>query len=153
PAEGRDRYLNDLVSRFAAFNITWMGVPAFEELTQGRPALKAIYNLIRQFDPYQHPRTSMARATSAPLSDDGWLDLISYGTVDPNVGAVEHQFYQRPAVNTAIQSRSDLWNATMNGQYPSAGSGSHMAAWFDFMSGNRYWDMEPYFDVKGGRAL
>jgi len=28
-----------------------------------------------------------------------------------------------------------------------------MKAWFDFMSGNRYWELEPYFDVDGGRAV
>ena len=66
---------------------------------------------------------------------------------------MEHQFYQRPAVNTAIQSRADLWNATMNGQYPSSGSGPYMTAWLDFMSGNRYWELEPYFDLEGGRAV
>jgi hypothetical protein len=66
---------------------------------------------------------------------------------------VEHQFYQRPAVNTAIRSRADLWNATMNGQYPGSGSGKYMTTWFEFMSGNRYWDFEPYFDLDGGRAV
>jgi hypothetical protein len=28
-----------------------------------------------------------------------------------------------------------------------------MTAWFDFMAGNRYWELEPYFDVDGGRAI
>jgi hypothetical protein len=28
-----------------------------------------------------------------------------------------------------------------------------MTGWFNFMSGNRYWELEPYFDVDGGRAL
>ena len=41
----------------------------------------------------------------------------------------------------------------MNGQYPASGSGEYMTAWFDFMSGNRYWELEPYFDVDGGRAV
>ncbi len=153
PTDERERYLNDLVSRFAALNITWMGIPAFEDVAQARPALKAAYAFIQRFDPYQHPRTSMARVTSAPLASDGWLDILAYGTVDPNVGSVEHQFYQRPAVNTAIQSRADLWNATMNGQYPSSGSGPYMTAWLEFMTGNRYWELEPYFDLEGGRAV
>ena len=46
-----------------------------------------------------------------------------------------------------------LWNATMNGQYPASGSGPHMKAWFEFMNGNRYWELEPYFDLEGGRAV
>ena len=150
PTEAR---LTEVVSRFAAMNVTWMGVPAFEDVSQGRPALKNAYTLIQRLDPYQHPRSSMARFTSAPLASDGWLNFISYGTTDPNVGSVEHQFYQRPAVNTAIQSRADLWNATMNGQYPDSGSGPYMTAWLDFMAGTRYWELEPYFDVKGGRAV
>jgi hypothetical protein len=37
----------------------------------------------------------------------------------------------------------------MNGQYPQFGN----AAWFDFFSASRHWDLEPYFDVDGGRAL
>jgi hypothetical protein len=95
----------------------------------------------------------MAEATSSPLIGDKWMSFLSYGTADQNVGAVEHQFYGMPAVNTGIQSERDLWNATMNGQYPSSGLGKYMTVWFDFMSGNRYWELEPYFDVDGGRAL
>jgi hypothetical protein len=149
----RQNYLADIVSRFAAFNITWMGVPAFENVTRAKAVLKDAGTLIAKLDPYNHPRTSMAEASSAALAGAQWMNFLSYGTVDPNVGAVEHQFYQAPAVNTGIRSRQDLWNATMNGQYPASGSGAYMAAWFDFMSGNRYWELEPYFDVDGGRAV
>jgi hypothetical protein len=81
------------------------------------------------------------------------MNLIAYGTPDEQIGAVEHQLYQNPAINTGIGSQKDLWNATMNGQYPASGSGAYMTAWFDFMSGNRYWELEPYFDVDGGRAV
>jgi hypothetical protein len=28
-----------------------------------------------------------------------------------------------------------------------------MTAWFNLFSGSRYWELEPYFDVDGGRAL
>jgi hypothetical protein len=45
--------------------------------------------------------------------------------------------------------RRRLWNVTMNGQYPGFGN----AGWFDFISDSRHWDLEPYFDVDGGRAL
>ncbi len=41
----------------------------------------------------------------------------------------------------------------MNGQYPDSGSGAYMTAWFDFMSANRHWELEPYFDMDGGRAV
>src|SRR5258705_11242007 len=42
-----------------------------------------------------------------------------------------------------------MWNVAMNGQYPSVGS----APWYNFFSASRHWDLEPYFDVDGGRAL
>jgi hypothetical protein len=149
----RKQYMTDIVARFAAFNITWMGVPSFENVAHGRAILKDAGGLIKTFDPYDHPRTTLAAATSAGLLMDGWLSVIDYGTPDPNVGAVEHQLYQDPALNTGIKNERDLWNATMNGQYPASGSGPYMTAWFEFMSGNRYWELEPYFDLDGGRAL
>jgi hypothetical protein len=149
----RERYMTDIAGRFSALNITWMGAPAFENLPNGKAILKDAGTLLAKLDPYNHPRTSMADATSAALAGDQWMSFLSYGTADPNVGAVEHQFYAMPQVNTGIQSERDLWNATMNGQYPASGSGKYMTVWFDFMSGNRYWELEPYFDVDGGRAV
>ena len=149
----RERYMTDMVARFSALNITWMGAPSFENIPNGKAILKDAGTLLVKLDPYDHPRTSMAEATSAPLQGDSWMNVLCYGTADPNVGAVEHQFYAMPAVNTGIRSERDLWNATMNGQYPASGSGKYMAVWFDFMSENRYWELEPYFDVDGGRAV
>jgi hypothetical protein len=153
----RERYLNDLVPRFAAMNVTWMGVPAFENVDHAKAVLTDAGALIAKLDPYDHPRTSMAEATSAPLIADKpggqWLSFLSYGTPSPDIGAVEHQLYQLPAVNTGIRSARDLWNATMNGQYPDSGEGAYMTGWYNFMSGNRYWELEPYFDVDGGRAV
>ena len=69
--------------------------------------------------------------------------------------------------------RKRLWNATMNGQSPTFGNtGTYggrkiepaaryldspgakaMTAWFDFFSTTRFWELEPYFDIDGGRAL
>lgn len=69
--------------------------------------------------------------------------------------------------------RRRLWNAAMDGQSPTfgntgtAGAGNipvdgkyldspgakQMGIWYDFFSKTRYWDLEPYFDVDGGRAL
>jgi hypothetical protein len=153
----RARYLADVVSRFAPMNLTWMCVPRFEEVEQTRLVLKETGELIKKFDPYQHPRTTLASITSAPLFTnvpaDQWMTMLDYGTPDANVGAVEHQLYQLPAINTGIKNDHDLWTATMNGQYPASGSGAYMTAWFEFMSGNRYWELEPYFGVDGGRAL
>ena len=41
----------------------------------------------------------------------------------------------------------------MNGQYPASGAGRFMKAWCDIISASRYWELEPYFDVDGGRAI
>lgn len=69
--------------------------------------------------------------------------------------------------------RRRLWNSTMNGQYSTFGNtgtyggrkfpvdaqyldspgARQMTAWFDFFSGTRHWELEPYFDVDGGRAV
>lgn len=152
-AKERELYIRGVVARFAAFNITWAGFPAFETIPDGRAILKDAGALIKQYDPYQHPRTSMAEVTAGPLQGDGWMDMIGYGTSDANVGGVEHQFYQMPQLASGIQNTHDLWNATMNGQYPAGGSGEYMTVWHDFMAGNRYWELEPYFDIDGARAI
>lgn len=160
--DARRAYLTALIPRFAALNITWMGAPAFE--TRPKEVADDTSALIARLDPYQHPRSAMAETTSAPLlglgviggsqpQSQAGLDFVSYGTSSADVGAVEHQFYQVPAVNTGIRAARDLWNATMNGQYPDSGDGPYMAAWAKFMAGNRYWELEPYFDLDGGRAL
>jgi hypothetical protein len=149
----RERYITDIAARFSGMNITWMGVPSFENVASARQVLKDTGALLRKLDAYNHPRTTLATFSSAPLLGDEWMSLIDYGTPDPNIGAVEHQLYQVPGINTGIQNVNDLWNATMNGQYPASGSGEYMTAWFDFMSGNRYWELEPFFDLDGGRGL
>jgi hypothetical protein len=152
-APARQQYLTDVVARFSGLNITWAATAGFEDMPHGRNVLKDTGSLLRRLDAYQHPRTAMASITSAPLLGDAWMNIRSYGTSDPNVGAVEHQLYQVHAINTGIQSQKDLWSATMNGQYPAAGSGPFMKAWFDILSASRYWELEPYFDIDGGRAL
>jgi hypothetical protein len=69
--------------------------------------------------------------------------------------------------------RRRLWNSSMDGQYPTFGNtgtyggvkspvdpkfadspgARQMTAWYDFFSGTRHWELEPYFDVDGGRAV
>jgi hypothetical protein len=177
PAEApaRQKYISDIVARFAALNITWAAASeekvgesingtitswtvgaGFEDISHGRSILKDAGALLRKLDAYAHPRTAVASRTSAPLLGDAWMNLLSYGAyggADPNIGSVEHQLYQAPALNTGIQSQKDLWNATMNGQYPASGTGAFMKSWFDILSASRYWELEPYFDVDGGRAI
>ena len=149
----REAYVTNIVARFSAFNVTWAGIPAFEETAHGRALIKDAGALLQKLDPYDHPRTTMASTTSGALTGDGWMNVLSYGSAAINMGAVEHQFYQLPAVNAGIQSQRDLWNATMNGQYPASGAGAYMKVWADFIAGSRFWELEPYFDVDGGRAV
>jgi len=149
----RETYLIDLVFRLTAYNIAWMGLPDFERTPHGRPLLKEAGTLIKRLDPYQHPLTTLAGGSSGAILNDGWADMYATGTADSNVGSVEHQVYPSPSINSGIKSPNDLWNATMNGQYPASGTGPFMKTWFEFMAGNRYWELEPYFDVDGARAI
>jgi len=149
----RERYVTEIAARFSAFNITWAGVPAFERVKNARTVLRDMAELLTRLDAYKHPRTTGAEVTSSPLTIDKWMNTLSYGTADPNVGAVERQLFALPAINAGIKTRSDLWNATMNGHYPGSGSGKEFTVWFDLLSTTRYWEMQPYFDVSGGRAI
>jgi hypothetical protein len=149
----REQYVTNVVARLAAFDITWAGFPAYERVPHGRAILKDAGALLKKLDPYQHPRMTMAEVTSAPLLSDAWSNILGYGTTDANIGGVEHQFYQAPAIATGIKNTHDLWNATMNGQYPADGSGEYMTAWHDFMAGDRYWELEPFFGVDNARGM
>ena len=94
------------------------------------------------------------------------MNFVAAGSQDDSVNAIEHQLYPAPFVSLqtgapgadAAAERARLWNATMDGQSPTMSSANPatakaFAAWFDVMSGTRYWELEPYFDVDGGRAL
>jgi hypothetical protein len=162
--EQRQRFIIYLAGRYSALHVTWQGLQYFEDDTDSRALLKELGNLLKQFDPYQHPRTSGARVTSGPLLDDGWSDFVSYGSTDDQVAAIEHQVLAAPQVSFAVADDGDaatlrkrLWNATMDGQYVTySGTGANakaMTVWYDFFDDTRHWELEPYFDVDGGRAL
>jgi hypothetical protein len=163
----RERYVRYLVARYAPMNLTWQGVERFETYDKGRDLLKELGALLQKLDPYQHPRSTDAQVTSAPVLDDGWQNFVSYRSADDQVGAIEHQIYPVPFVNFAFAPESGggadafrhrLWNAAMNGQYP-GGAGDdpaaakQMTAWFDFFAKTRHWELEPFFDTDGGRGL
>lgn len=184
----RERYIRYLVARYSAFNVTWQLMQEFEAHEQGRAMAKELGQLLRKLDPYQHPKTAHSSSTSSPLLPDGWMDYVSYGSADDQLGSIEHQLYAVPFVNSEFAYedtgagrtrphhvdsdafRRRLWNASMSGQYPTFGNtGTYntrfdpkylespgaraMTVWYDFMAGNRYWELEPYFDLDGGRAI
>lgn len=159
--EQRERYIRYLVARYSGMHVTWQGVYKFEEYQDGRDLLRETGLLLRKIDPYHHLLSTGAAISSSPLNDDGWMDYIIEGSTDDQLGAIDHQLYPRPFVNASITGRDAddfrhrLWNATMDGQYPSAlpGGEKQMTVWFDFISSTRHWELEPYFDVDGGRAI
>jgi Domain of unknown function (DUF5060)/Protein of unknown function (DUF4038) len=185
----RRRFARYIAARYAAMNVTWQAVREFESYPGARDLLREIGAALKENDGYQHPRTSGAQATSAPLLDDGWMDFVADGPSGDEAGAIEHQLYPVPFVNLDFARedsgagksspedvdtdtfRHKLWNATMDGQYATyANTGSYggravdarfadspgarqMTVWFDFLSQTRHWELEPYFDVDGGRAV
>ncbi len=163
----RQRFTRYLIARYAGLNITWGGVENFEDYDDGRDLMRQIGTLLKQEDPYQHPRSTGARVSSAPLLDDGWMDFVTEESADDAVGAIEHQLYPVPFVNMAFAGkpsakgagfRNRLWNAAMNGQYVTAAGvddegAAEMKIFFDFFASDRHWELEPYFYVDGGRGL
>ncbi|MCC7174213.1 MAG: DUF5060 domain-containing protein [Bryobacterales bacterium] len=189
--QARERYVRYVVARYAGMDVTWQGIAGFEDYEGGRELLREIGTLLRKLDPYNHPRSTDALVTSAPLAGDGWMNFIVHRGADVALGAIEHQLQAAPFVNAGFgvedagpaaaapggvsvdDLRKRLWTSAMNGQYPTfanaatyAGAGlpvdpgqlespgaRQMTVWFDFFSGTRHWELEPYFDVDGGRAL
>jgi hypothetical protein len=190
-ASDRERFLRYIVGRYAAFNVTWQLMQEYEEYEDPRGITREVGLKLKELDPYSHPRTTHTLSTSSPLLGDGWMDHILYQSSDDALGAIEHQEFTVPQVNSEFAYensgaggthahhvapevfRRRLWNATMNGQYVTHGNtGTYggrnlapdakhldapgakaMTAWFDTMSRTRWWDLQPYFDVDGGRAL
>jgi hypothetical protein len=165
--EARRRFVRFVAGRYAPFNVTWGGVDQFEDYSDGRALLAELGGLLKEFDPYNHPRTSGAQITSSPLLDDQWQTFVSHNTPTADINAIEHQLYPTPFVNTAVGGASDtdpalfrhrLWNSLMDGQYLTVTAANPantraVTAMADFISASRYWELAPYFDVDGARAL
>lgn len=187
----RERYLNYVVARYSPYNVTWQLVQEYEEYAHPRELMQELGMKLKELDYAAHPRSTHTLRSSAPLIDDGWMTHILYQSSDDALGAIEHQQFALPQVNAefgyedsgagkshahhvdSATFRHRLWNATMNGQYPTFGNtGTYggrkfapdakwldspgakaMTAWWETMSRTRFWDLTPYFDVDGGRAL
>lgn len=169
--QGRERFLKYVASRYAGFHVTWQLFGEFESSNEPRTLMKELGGLLLKYDPYKHPRSTGTTASSAPALPDGWMNFVVHHSPDNAIGAIEHQLFPSPFVNTGFATESamdidafrrSLWNASLNGQYPTAvldaqkpdsSAGKAMASWNEFFSRTRYWELEPYFDVDGARAL
>jgi hypothetical protein len=187
----RERYVRYVAARYAAYNVTWQLVQEYEGYENARAVMKALGEALQKYDPYGHPRTTHTYSTSAPLVIDKWMNYITYQSSDNALGSIEHQAFPLPQVNAEFgyedsgagkkyphhvsseEFRKRLWNATMNGQWPTFGNtgvyggrfltmdtkyldspgAKAMTAWFDLISKTRFWELEPYFYLDGGRAL
>lgn len=159
----RERFQRYVAARYAPFNITWIFAHGLESRPGGRAAILAQIDQMLRTDPYKHPVAGASRTSSSFLTGDRKINFIIYGEIDHDLGAVEHQIYTIPGVNMANVGNADearryVWNALMNGQYPSLfrtnNEGSkQMEIWFDVLSRTRYWELEPYFGVDGARAV
>lgn len=163
----RERWLRYVAARYSAYNVTWQLAESWESSPNARPILKEVGLALKKLDPYGHPRSARSAVTSAPLGPDGWMDFVMNGAPDLTVPAIEHVANTVPQVvliDAALpeeQFRKRVWNAAMCGAYLSITGnlvdGSPNAktaqAWFDTLSRTRYWDIEPYFDIDGGRAV
>lgn len=151
--QARERFIRYVVARYSPLNITWQGLGEFEEYADGRALLKELGGDLAKLDPYQHPRSSNGKISSSPLLSDGWMNFIIEGSPDHAVGSVEHQLYQVPFVG--VTDAQHLWNATMDGEYPEfrGEDAKRCSYWYGFMADTRHWELEPYFDVDGTRAV
>ncbi len=187
----RQRYISYIVARYAPMNVTWQAVREFETYPDGRALMKEIGGLLKDMDPYQHPRTSGSTATSGPLLDDGWMDFVAHHSGNDQICAIEHQLFATPLVNLKFAGedsgagkgaaedvnsdafRHRLWNAAMDGDYltyfntGTAGAAGiavdekylqspgakAMTVWYNLFAASRHWELEPYFDVDGGRGV
>ncbi len=164
----RQAYVQYLVSRYSAFNLTWLLVQDFETYDNPKAITRELGMLLKNNDPYQHPRSTGTLATTSALAEEGWMDYIAVRSADDQLGAIEHQVYPRPFVNLDVtygraahdpaSVRRRLWNSAMDGQYPCLGPNDSAAVgqatiWFDFFSDSRHWELEPFFDLDEGRAV
>jgi Domain of unknown function (DUF5060)/Protein of unknown function (DUF4038) len=162
----RDPLIRYLIARYAGLNVTWQGIEHFEDTADSRALLKELNALLEKGDAFQHPRSTDARITSSPLAADGWMNYLIEASPHPELAAVEHQFTQQPEIHviTATEPdtfRHELWNSTTNGEYPSVSyealrSEANVLAihtWVMVLRDTRHWELEPYFDVDGARAV
>jgi hypothetical protein len=162
----RDPLMRYLIARYAGLNVTWQGIEHFEDMAGSRQLLKELNGLLQKYDAFQHPRSTDARVTSSPLLSDGWMNYLIEASPHPELAAVEHQFTQQPEIHVITANepdtfRHELWNSITNGEYPSVSYEAMrneanvraVQTWSRVIADTRHWELEPYFDVDGARAV
>ena len=92
----RERYLNYVIGRYAAFNVTWQLVQEFEEYKDGKRLMKEMGDYLRQRDPYKHPRSTHTVSTTSPLVRDGWMSYMLYQSSDDQPAPLSISFTSFP---------------------------------------------------------
>ncbi|MBV8550258.1 MAG: DUF5060 domain-containing protein [Acidobacteriaceae bacterium] len=164
--DSRDLVMRYIVARYGGLNATWQGIERFEDIPNSRALLQDLASLLQKYDGFRHPRSTDARDSSSPLLPDGWMNYLIEASPNPQLGAVEHQFTQQPEIHLVNATdpdafRHELWNCTTNGEYPSISYESlkneanarAVHTWYQVLSNTRHWELEPYFDVDGARAI
>lgn len=164
--EARDALIRYLIARYSGLNVTWQGIEHFEDVAGSRALLKDFGAALAKYDVFHHPRSTDARVSSSPLLPDSWMNYLMEASPHPEVAAVEHQFTQAPEIHLVNATdprafREELWNATTNGEYPSISFEASkneanllaIRTWYKVVADTRHWELEPYFDVSGARAV
>jgi len=162
----RDPLIRYVIARYSGLNVTWQGIEHFEDTPGARALLKDLGSSLQKYDSFQHPRSTDARVSSYPLLTDEWMNYLIEASPHPEVAAVEHQFTTQPEIHIITATdpeifRHELWNCTTNGEYPSVSFESlrneanvrAIQTWFKLITDTRHWELEPYFDVDGARAV
>lgn len=165
----RDRYVQYVCARYAAYSVTWQGLLEWESHDNSRRLLDQLAASLDKYDPYEHPKSTGATVSSAPLAHDGWQDYMTQNRVDPALASIEYEMQRAPFVNTGVglgaspdAVRRQAWNAAVRGQYvtlaedvgsvesPAADQLVHLERFF---AQSRYFDLQPHYRVVGGAAL
>lgn len=162
----RDPLIRYIVARYGGLNVVWEGVQEFERVPDSRALLKGIAESLAKYDMIGHPRSTDARDSSSPVLADKWMSFLIEACPNPELGAVEHQFTTMPEVHVVRATapddfRHEIWNATTNGEYltipyqalENPANAKAVAVWSKVISETRHWELEPYFDVDGARAV
>lgn len=162
----RDALVRYVVARYGGLNVTWQGIEQYENAPDGRDLLKDLGASLQKYDSFRHPRSTNAHRSSSPLLSDGWMNYMIESVDNPQFGAVEHQFTEQPEIHEISATdpdtfRHQLWSCTTNGEYPSISYDSLRDAanirairtWVKIVSDTRHWELEPYFEVDGARAV